>query len=414
MSSENTLSWKAAGWRHTRLPLCSGKETSCVEARAPHGSRRTSPPAPWSCPARSWPPPRPKRPPRPHRGHPGSHLARRPAHRRTGAQRPVRRFDDIGVTVDTALALDDGRRPRRDRDRHRRGHRDAAASPTSSTTTHVRRRDARPTPARLPRHSCSPRRPDPDRHDVRGHEPGHAARGRVTGCRAPIAGRIEDVTRRHFERRQRRSARPTRRTALARRPVPSEATAATSFLLQQQCPERRLPAGLHRRQDRCRPVLHGQHATAETDATAIAVLQLASQIPSTARRHRDHQGEGVAGHAAEGRRFLGRWPHHRRRPTPTAPASPPGHSVTRRSRRRRHSGCAHTRRPTTTRATSSADIGAIAYDDAGADRRPQRRHHGRRRRTSGAGPRRRRSLRWPTSRRTPPRPPRSSPDPAAT
>ena len=73
MSSENTLSGKQRGWRPHVPPVCSGKETSCVEARAPHGSRRTSPPASWSCPARSWPPP-PGRSGHegPHRDHPGA------------------------------------------------------------------------------------------------------------------------------------------------------------------------------------------------------------------------------------------------------------------------------------------------------------------------------------------------------
>ena len=165
---------------------------------------------------------------------------------------------------------------------------------------------------------------------------------------------------------------------------------ATSFLLEQQCSDGWLPARVHRRLTRDQSCVDGTDAPT-TDATAIAVLQLASHDGRPHRDASDREGAGLAGRRTERRRFLGRWHQHRGPPTPTAPGWPRSAlGDTPPVREGGHGGSAsHVRRPLRDRCTSSPSDGRDRLRQRRARRRTHERHHQRHCRTSGAAPPRR-------------------------
>ena len=96
----------------------------------------------------------------------------------------------------------------------------------------------------------------------------------------------------------------------------------TAFLLKQQCPSGWFPT-VFNTDKRRRPVLHGRREgprPTSPRSPCSAGLQ-----DNAGRGHRDHQGEGVAGLQ---QKTDGSWSVAPAPPTRTAPALPPGHSVT--------------------------------------------------------------------------------------
>ena len=269
-------------------------------------------------------------------------------------------------------------------------------------------------PARLPRHSCSPRRrdADPPRHSA-GANLVSPARGPTAGVRRSPAGSrtLNDALR----RRQRH--RPgLRRPRAWQSPAPREADEPPPT----SCSSSSAPAAASGWTSPTDKTAAGQSCTddtqAQTDATAIAVLQLAVE-PGTG---------SVAIALTKAKAWLvtqqtttatGWWHQHRASPTPTAPgwlpwrwvtgrpaalggggtvaARTPGDRLRHLRQARRRHRCDRLRR-CTARPPAAANGITVGTQDQW------------RRATSQAVP----ALAYLP--RTPPRPPRSSPDPAAT
>ena len=294
------------GWRRHASRCAAGRNTSCVETRAgPHGSRRTSPPAPWQSPAPSWPSPRPKRPPTTRSGStrapPGSHgqLTNGLMHNPTFGG-----FDDYGLSIDTALALDAGRRPQRRGRGHRRRDRSHASASYISTFGGPTTTQARSAKALVLAQVAGDRTPTTSAAELVTNLEPH---GELSD---PIAGRIEEPERPSFgdfanTLGQAYAAHALTARGLAARRPPRRLPAQAAV------PQRWLPAvDFNPSKTASRPVLHEQRHGRDRrhrDRRTPAGSQSATQN----RGHRDHQGARPGWLAAEGRRFLGWWPQHR-------------------------------------------------------------------------------------------------------
>ena len=173
-------------------------------------------------------------------------------------------------------------------------------------------------------------------------------------------------------------------------PAPAEADAATNFLLKQQCGAGLLPARASPRPRTRPPALRDGAADSapDTDATALAMINLlATAAPTPDVADAVAAAEEWLARASSGPTAPSAAARPPRRPTPTAPASPPGRSAATRTTPRLPSGpragCAATRpstsaparrgpRPTPARSptTDAARMAGQAHGDHAGHARP--------------------------------------------